>query len=198
MNLSQTRVCQIVSRVAEFLLANTPGADDQEQQRKQLRLAEQIAAERIDHLRRQAVEGYERSLATVEKDKPKAGGGDPRYLYLAARLTMLGARLPTPCLKIMSYSLAGAEAADEAEECPANPPAGACSVAPPIPGSPAVATAAVSVAKTLPPESSIAGVGIDLIQKLAHNGTVQTASMRPAARGRDTKRERRAAFLAGS
>ena len=61
-----------------------------------------------------------------------------------------------------------------------------------------MASAAASIAKPLPAESSIAGVATDLLQKLAQNGTVQTTGTRPAGRGRDSKRERRAAFLAGS
>ena len=58
--ISQTRVCQIVERVALFMLEAVPEATEQNHA-KRVQLAEQVAAMRVQHLYGTAVRDYEAS-----------------------------------------------------------------------------------------------------------------------------------------
>lgn len=105
--LSQTRVCQIVQRVGEYMLAVLPPGEEGDKAR-QMWLAEQIAAARVQFLLRLAVRSFERSQGNQRTERQVKTGampggtvvtlrstqGDPRYLTAAARLALLGAKLP--------------------------------------------------------------------------------------------------------
>lgn len=206
MQLSQTRVCQIVSRVAEFLLEATPGADDEVQQRKQVQLAEQIAAERIEHLQRQAMQGFYGNVEPSDRESSESSNhhrpfaGDPRLLVVAARLALLAARLPAPRLDNLMFAeeiCAECEAGDQ-EVSHENPPAGDCSPAPSRAPDRLPKPAADRAAKPLPLDSSVAGLSADLWHKLEQTAAVQPGQpARPVAPQWESKQVRRAAFLQG-
>jgi hypothetical protein len=112
LKISQTRVCQIVVRVGEYLLQVAPASVSAEDRGRQVYLAQQIAAEQVQFFLRQALDGFERSIGkqTVVREvnafgKPKTtvsttkiNHGDCRFLNQAARFALLGAKLPAPNL----------------------------------------------------------------------------------------------------
>jgi hypothetical protein len=217
MHLSQTRVCQVVARVAEFLVETAPAADDDVQRRKQLHVAEQVAAERLDFLQKQAMAGFNRSLEAVKVEGSRVGpGGDPRFLNLAARLSLMAAKLPTPTLTDVLFAPEldaeeeAAWAADEARRAEEDrdeeeddrgdrsdsrfPPEEDCSTLAAQVATRAPRATLKKAAKPLPVESSISGVSVDLLAKLSETETVQS---RARQRERGSKQDRRAAFLSG-
>ncbi len=112
--ISQTRVCQVIERVAQFLIEATPATEDDERHGRRLRVAQQVAAERIDFLYALAVRSYRQSkgaettVREVETGlRPKVtitttrnSYGDGRILMAAANMVMLAAKLPVPLLGI--------------------------------------------------------------------------------------------------
>src|SRR5215204_4875635 len=110
--ISQTRVCQIMKRVGEYLLQVAPAVVSDEDRGRQVYVAQQIAAEQVRYFTRQAYDGFERSIGQqkitreVQADgKPKTtviitknSPGDVRFLQQAARLALLGAKLMVPNL----------------------------------------------------------------------------------------------------
>jgi hypothetical protein len=124
--VSQTRVCQIVRRVGEFLTEVTPPAKEGEKER-QIRVGEQIAAERVQYLYGLAVRSFERSQGNQRTERKSALGpmdkgtvvtlrsscGDTRYLAAAGRLALLAMKLPAPNLAGL---LSGYEAEEEVRE----------------------------------------------------------------------------------
>jgi hypothetical protein len=140
--LSQTRICQIVRKTGEFLAEVAPPAREGEKER-QIRLGEQIAAERVQFLYGLAVRSFERSQGNQRTERQAAGPlpqaslvmlkstqGDPRYLMTACRLALAAAKLPAPNLAALVDSEDVADAAP-AVACPtaAGPQAGDCSAA---------------------------------------------------------------------
>jgi hypothetical protein len=101
--ISQTRVCQVLERVRAWLDEVTPTAADEQVSQKQLQLAEGLAADRLDHLYGQAIEGWRKSEGEVERIRLTSFGerlttrtishGDPRYLAAAARLAILRSKI---------------------------------------------------------------------------------------------------------
>ena len=103
--ISQTRVCQIVERVREYVLTTTPALSDAEEAQR-LAASKQLAAERIDFLYGEAVRCYYRSkraekIIREPHERGKSGctttresEGDARYLQVAARLAVMGSKLP--------------------------------------------------------------------------------------------------------
>jgi hypothetical protein len=108
LEMSQTRVCQVVARVNEYAQRVAPASVSEEDRGRQVYVAQQIAAEQVRYFMRQAQEAFERSIGkqTVvreveSKGKPKItisttkiSAGDIRYLDQAARFALLGAKLP--------------------------------------------------------------------------------------------------------
>ena len=176
LQMPEVQVGEMLSRVDDFLVAGAAGADDEEQRRKQLRVSEQIAAERIDFLQRQATNGF-RLSQQLDKKAAKNGGpafspGNPKFLLAAARLALMAAKLPPPRLEIMALLGNQPESSDQ-PETDENTPNGACS--PPL-ESVAVARpeAADAFAVNSSPESvSVAGVSPELLAKLPRTGPVQ-------------------------
>ena len=78
-HLSQTRVRQIADRVGHWIAKTLPCFEIAEEQG--LRMARQLAAERLDFFYSQAMHGWN-------------VGNDPRSLALALRITLATARLP--------------------------------------------------------------------------------------------------------
>src|SRR5262245_49685356 len=78
-HLSQTRVRQLADRVGDWIAQVLPHFDITEE--NGLRLARQVAAERLDFFYSQAMHGWN-------------VGNNPRSLALALRITMAQARLP--------------------------------------------------------------------------------------------------------
>src|SRR5690349_13275989 len=58
LHLSQTRVCQVISRVAEYMVDTTQPADDARRE-QQLEVARQVAAEHIDYCMLRAQHRFE-------------------------------------------------------------------------------------------------------------------------------------------
>jgi len=79
-NLSQTRVRQLVERVGRWVAKTLPMMEVAEEDG--LRLARQVAVERLDFFYTQAIHGWH-------------VGANPRCLGLALRITMAQARLPS-------------------------------------------------------------------------------------------------------
>ena len=138
--ISQTRVCQIVARVRQWikaLLGDTDGLTPEQQ----LKLAIGIAGDRLDFLYNKAIVGWNSTQGSMEKTQILPNGnaittqvecyGEPRYLIAAGRLVLMRSKLHTSGL----MNDARAAAADinlgplPAEEEPAasDHPDGACS-----------------------------------------------------------------------
>src|SRR5687767_8431780 len=75
--ISQTRVVQIVSRVAKYLLEVCPGVDEGEQHAKRLGLGMQIAAERVDHLYGMALKCFRATQGKQIVIREVGGAGRP-------------------------------------------------------------------------------------------------------------------------
>src|SRR6187397_984708 len=58
LGISQTRVCQLIDRVVEYMTDVAPGCESPEARGRRLYIAESVAAERIDFLFGQVCEGY--------------------------------------------------------------------------------------------------------------------------------------------
>jgi biotin operon repressor len=126
LGISQTRVCQVVERVKEYLLQVTPARVSAEDLGRQCNLARQIAAAQVQHLYRKAGRDYEASKGeqTVVREvqtegRPrtiirttKSGIGDVKLLDRACKFALLGAKLPVPTLASL---LPDEEAADDEE-----------------------------------------------------------------------------------
>lgn len=211
LRLSQTRVCQIVARVAEYLLASTPAADDDEQRQRQLRLAEQLAAERIDYLLQLAMTAFENTHLTVEiRNQRMVSGGngsDVRFLHLAARLALMAAKLPAPYLTDVAFPAEPCDEVEPEEEAvdddegeeddSESPPAGDCSPRSLWAYGKRSSRAETVDAKPLPEESAVSGVSADLLRKLEQAGPVQPAAETPPAPLPGSPQERRKAFWRG-
>ena len=143
MQISQSRVCQIAEKVGQYLTSVAPTKDDQ-QRDKQLAVAEQVAALRVDFLYGAAVRGWRDSQGTqtttrelisatktaVTVKTTRNSPGDSRYLLLAARLAMMAARLPAACLELLvgrNGDESDLEGDDECETAAVYSPIGDCS-----------------------------------------------------------------------
>lgn len=101
--ISQTRVCQVVARVREWIEMVVPAEDGKLTAEQQLRLAMGIAGDRLDHLYGKAIVGWNSSEGEIEKTRIMPGGdaittktiayGDVRYLIAAGRLAGMRAKL---------------------------------------------------------------------------------------------------------
>jgi hypothetical protein len=104
LGISQTRICQIVERVGDFMTEVTPGEDEDPWRAKRLNVAEQVASEQMGCLAQAALgkfygsEGPQTSVRQIDGQPAvtsvKMGFGQGSYLMLAARLTLLQGKLP--------------------------------------------------------------------------------------------------------
>lgn len=118
--VSQTRVRQIVERVANFLLSVVPEGTD-EQRAARIRIAQVVAAERIDLLYGEALRVWqdrERKVTTsrvsaeaggspVRVDTEKSAANDLKYLLAAAKMAQLAAQMPAESLNSLYWQSAG-------------------------------------------------------------------------------------------
>jgi len=122
LRISQTRICQVIERVAAYLVQIAPAAMAEEQRPQMLYLAEQLAAERVNYLYGAAVESYRESSRPVKTVREvttavnrnvvtttRSSCGDPRYLLVACRLAERAVGLPAPTL----FNTLRAEAVDD-------------------------------------------------------------------------------------
>ncbi|WP_425615453.1 hypothetical protein NA78x_005373 [Anatilimnocola sp. NA78] len=130
LKISQTRICQIIERVAAYLVEMAPGVKDIVRREQQLYVAEQMAAERLNFLCAQAENAWRMSqgpMKTVRKSANftgansvttiRTGYGDPRYLMVACKLAEHAAMLPQPSLlSSLAAAALAAEGLDEEEE----------------------------------------------------------------------------------
>jgi hypothetical protein len=95
--LSQTRVCQIVQRVAAFIAEAVP-VPSKEGEARQVAVGRQLAADRIDYLYGEALRCFRISQSNKSEGcKPgRRNFGEARYLLAAARLAMQASTLPPP------------------------------------------------------------------------------------------------------
>jgi hypothetical protein len=145
-SISQTRVCQVLDRVRDWLGEVLPAAPEKEATPQQLDLARRLAADRLDHLYGQALVGWRSSEGEVERIRVTPDGyaiktrthshGDPRYLSAASRVALIRSKVGSEGV----FVAAVAKAADarealgidmESDESDAttlaNHPAGDCS-----------------------------------------------------------------------
>ncbi len=148
MGISQTRVCQIVDKVAAFLEEAAPATKEDSRKEQRLYVAEQVASARVDSMYATAVRAFEESrgwahskrLVEAQAQSPatvtsiKQTAGDARYLLAAARLAQVGAKLPAANLTAGcrweeeegAPSCGEVAAAEQAEEATCHP-VGDCS-----------------------------------------------------------------------
>jgi hypothetical protein len=104
--ISQTRVCQVLERVRNWMDEVTPAEEgDDRATKRRLQLAVGIAGDRLDHLYGQAMVGWRSSEGEVERVRVSPTGvgvktraisyGDTRYLMAAGRLALLRSKLAT-------------------------------------------------------------------------------------------------------
>ncbi len=131
--ISPPKIRQIVQKVAEFIIEVTPGEISEERKQQRLFVAEQVASERIDFLYGEAVRSFRASQGTFisvrEVETPnqapvtvritRNSAGDCRYLLAAARLAVVGSKLPISTLS----------AGIDCDEETIHPPVEDCSVA---------------------------------------------------------------------
>jgi hypothetical protein len=123
--ISQTRVCQLLERVRDWLSEVLPAADDTQTTPAQLALAESLAADRLDYLYGQAVAGWKNSDGKIERTRIHAGSlpvttvttsqGDPRYLSAAARIAMLRSKLTAEGVCVAGAVKAAAQRGEDAD-----------------------------------------------------------------------------------
>ena len=151
LQISQTRVCQIVRKVSGFLKETVPleaGEEDSKQLRQsRIAIAEYVAGARVDFLYGKALRAWDSSLGEQKIAREVSGGncppvktittktscGDIRYLLAAARLAVFSSRLPASDL---AFGWDGEEEVEETEDRyvlaaeVASPPEEACSTFP--------------------------------------------------------------------
>ena len=103
--ISQTRICQVVARVRQWVHEVVPAEDGKLTAEQQLRLAMGIAGDRLDHLYGRALVGWNSTDGQMQKTRIMPNGdvfttktyqyGDTRYLIAAGRLAGMRAKLLT-------------------------------------------------------------------------------------------------------
>jgi hypothetical protein len=137
--ISQTRVCQILGRVRDWLDEVMPDSTERSAQR-QFELATALAGDRLDALYTDSLAAWRHSEGEVQRRRITASGdtitttttslGDPKYLAAAGRLAVLRSKLAT--LGVFYQGMAKAadfeeSVGDSAATQQLNHPAGACS-----------------------------------------------------------------------
>ena len=112
LRISQTRVCQLIARVGEYLVDVTE-PESEERRAKQLAVAVQVAAAEIEFCKDRAQRSFDgvRKLQTIREERDAKGqttcltltkeiSEEPRYLTTIARLAVIGSKLPGCTLPI--------------------------------------------------------------------------------------------------
>ena len=108
--ISQTRVCQIVQRVLDYLLETAPSGEVQSRQQQRLYLARELAEQRLEYIYGEAIAAYRRSQgpqktvrtlsnglgAAVTTTTVKHSDGDGRFLILAGRVAEMAQKRSLP------------------------------------------------------------------------------------------------------
>jgi hypothetical protein len=114
MKLSQTRVCQIVGRVDEFLMGMEPTEPDPGRRHQQVCVAETLAVARLESIYQESLNLFRQSYQTPEG---KPARGDVRYVNVAMRAAVLMSKMPARYLLDQAYAeIADAEDARLAAE----------------------------------------------------------------------------------
>ena len=143
LSLSQTRICQVIARVTEFLLEAVAAND--EHRERQLALARQLAAERFDVLIGEAMTSFRDSKGpqTIIREVELPGRmptrtstmrkscGEARYLTVGARLTQLAGTLMASELSGLIAAALPEHLSQEPSSQEPSPPNEDCSAAPP-------------------------------------------------------------------
>lgn len=126
--LSQTRVCQIVQRVAAFIAEAVP-VPSKAGEARQVAAGRQLAADRVDYLYGEALRCFRVSQSNKSEGcKPgRRNFGETRYLLAAARLAMQASTLPQPK---QLWQAAEEQPAASEEKKPAAEPRQTCSAKP--------------------------------------------------------------------
>ena len=112
LGISQTRVCQVVEHVVQFLAAELPDAADKLAEGRRIAVAKQIAASRMEHLYDELFQAWKTSQreevlirrTSLEDGTPKIvesarrDQGNVRYIAAATRVLQQLAKLPSPWL----------------------------------------------------------------------------------------------------
>ena len=166
--ISQTRICQIVERVAEYVVA-TARVLTKEEEAQRLAASKLLAAERINHLYGEALRCFQRSKCTEKivrqsHEHGKSGctttrenRGDTRYLQAAARLALLGGTLPQMPQRVFETEMPPTN-----EDC-----------------SPAVAEQAETASAAASTPSATAAAMLSCVEKSRSDSTPATAATRP-------------------
>lgn len=199
LQLSQTRICQIVKRVDEFVGDLLVSTDSPDRRHRETLIAEQIAAEQVAALNREAMIAFRRSQESVifvekgedgeeEEITRWKNPGEIRYLMAAARLAFQQTKLPTPKLAFLAQDdlpenwadeLDEDEIDEEDEDSPESPPVGACSAAP---VAQQVTSSAPAPAQPTTPDfadTCVSGVSSQLMAKLNATTPVHMAHEAP-------------------
>ena len=121
LRISQTRVCQVVARVAGYMVDVTE-PEDETRLAEQLTVARQVAAEEINYCKDRALLSYDscRMVRTVKEIKDAEGKvttvtfhresvNESRFLLTIARLGKFSSTLPTCTLPIVARRTAESE-----------------------------------------------------------------------------------------
>lgn len=106
LGVSQTRVRQLIDRAEAYMLAVAPDSKDKTLRAKCVRVAEQLAAERVDFLYGEAVQRFHEQEGKVKGNK------GPQYLLAAGRMALLGSKLP-----VSKFESLIAATADDEDDC---------------------------------------------------------------------------------
>jgi hypothetical protein len=79
LQLSQTRVCQVIQEVADWMADVTPGGDEETERRKRkVSVAEQIASERVDFMYGEAIDAWRTSQGESKTTRSATGSSHHR------------------------------------------------------------------------------------------------------------------------
>lgn len=210
LQVSQTRVCQILNRVGEYLGELLLATDSEEGRRRDLLLAEQLAAEMMESFSKQAVLAWKRSEKVTislpeegsEDEEPRVmrTPGNIRYLLAAAKIAECQAKLPTPKLATLCPPPEEIDEADdlplrnpfdasitdlpeqfaELEEDPESPPVEDCSAAAPARSVTARKPSAATASTEDVTGTCVSGVSPQLLSKLGQGVPVQPPREAPS------------------
>jgi hypothetical protein len=125
LRISQTRVCQVISRVGEYLVDVTE-PETEERRAKQLAVSVQLAAAEIEYCKDRAQRSFDgvQRLQTIREVRDAQGqttcltltrecSHEPRYLTTVARLAIIGSKLPGCTLPIAFRQTFDEDGADD-------------------------------------------------------------------------------------
>lgn len=99
--ISQTRVCQVVERVMQWLSIVLPSSAEKLPDESRLLLAQQIATSRLDHLYGEAMAAWQASKAEAAQGSQQ---GNVRYLAAAMQISAKLAKIPSSLLPLVALA----------------------------------------------------------------------------------------------